>query len=502
MAGIGPWGRITRSPNYMWWAYFAIAIGLFLTVMDQTGVHIALPKIAEHFAADIPTVQWIALGYGLATSAMFMPMGRLSDVVGRKRVFLGGFAVFIAFAALGGFSQSLRLVIAAKILQGIGASGIQANGMAMVAEVFPERDRGKALGLYMTIIGTGAISGPIVGGVLVSQFGWRSIFFAGIPVGFAAVAAAALVLKGQTEQEARAGRKGSFDWLGAAISSTALVVLLLALTNAWSVGWASAPIVAGIAASIALTAAFIWWELRASAPMLDTGLFRNRVFSMAIGARFLSFLAGSSVFFLMPFYLIQGLGYSASRAALIMVPGSICMALLGPFAGRLSDRVGTRWPASIGLTLSSASMLVFATLSTDSPGSHVVIGMALAGTGMALFSSPNSSAILGTLPREKYGVVSGFVNLTRTSANVSGVALATLIVTLTMASTGHEPSLSAVAGGVDDGVKAAFVQGMGRAYVASGAMMAVALALTVGRGETVDVAPSAQPAPSRSPGDD
>ena len=484
MAGIGPWDRITRSPNYRWWAYFAIAIGLFLTVLDQSGVNIALPEIAEHFSADIPTVQWITLGYMMATSALLMPMGRLSDMIGRRRVFLAGFGVFIVFAAIGGVSQSLRLLIAAKVFQGMGSAGIQANGMAMVAEVFPERDRGKALGLYMAIIGTGAISGPIVGGILVSQFGWRSVFFAGIPVAFLAVAAAVLVLKGQTAKQASAGRQGSFDWPGAAISSSALVMLLLAMTNGWRVGWTSPLIVAGIPTAIALFITFVWWELRAPAPILDMDLFRNRVFSMAIGARFLSFLAGSAVFFLMPFYLIQGLGYPASRAALLMVPGSVAMALLGPFAGRLSDRVGTRWPAAAGLVLSGAAMLVFSTLSTASSGVHVVLGMVLAGTGMATFSSPNSSAILGTLPREKYGIVSAFVNLTRTSANVMGVAFATLIVTLTMASLGHEPILSAIGSGVDDGLNEAFVEGMSRAYAISAAIVALALALTVGRGET------------------
>jgi MFS family permease len=290
------------------------------------------------------------------------------------------------------------------------------------------------------------------------------------------------------------------------MSSSALVMLLLAMTNGWRVGWTSSPIVAGIGTSAALLVTFVWWELRAPDPILDMGLFRNRVFSMAIGARFLSFLAGSAVFFLMPFYLIQGLGYQASGAALLMVPGSVSMALLGPFVGRLSDRVGTRWPAAAGLAMSTAAMLVFSTLSTESPAYHVVLGMVLTGTGMATFSSPNSSAILGTLPRHKYGIVSAFVNLTRTSANVTGVALATLVVTLTMGSLGYEPSLSTVVGGADGGLREAFVQGMGRAYAISGGLMALALALTIGRGEAKSPVPggerSTEPATSPSPGDD
>ena len=166
-----------RSPNYKWWAYTAIAIGMFLAVMDQTALNIALPRIAEHFSADLPTVQWVALGYALSTTVVLLPMGRLSDIVGRKRVYLLCSVIFIVAAALGGFSGTLSMVIAVKIVQGIGSGGIQANGLGMVLEVFPERERGKAAGLYMAVVGTGAVSGPVVGGLLVSGLGWRGYLY-------------------------------------------------------------------------------------------------------------------------------------------------------------------------------------------------------------------------------------------------------------------------------------------------------------------------------------
>jgi len=187
--------------------------------MDQSGTNIALPTIADHFDADIPTVQWISLGYILATSALFMPAGRLSDIIGRKYVYMGGFVIFMAAAAVGGSSNWFPALVAAKIVQGIGAAGVGANGMAIVADVFPERERGKALGLYMTIIGTGSISGPIIGGTLVSAFGWRSVFFIAIPLGLIALLAAALVLQkgvGQRREDAESVR---FDWGGAAMAS-------------------------------------------------------------------------------------------------------------------------------------------------------------------------------------------------------------------------------------------------------------------------------------------
>jgi EmrB/QacA subfamily drug resistance transporter len=460
--------------------------------MDQSGVNIALPEISDHFNADIPTVQWLSLGYVLATSALIMPLGRLSDMIGRKRVYISGFIIFVTCAILGGLSQSLELLITAKVIQGLGSAAIQANGMAMITEAFPERDRGKALGMYMTIIGTGAITGPIVGGLLIGSFGWRAVFFAGVPVGFAAIAAAMLVLKGRTPEQAGSGSMGSFDWPGAALSSGFLVIFLLAMTNAWKMGWNSPIIIGGMVLAIGMMAAFIIWELKTPDPMIDLGLFNNRVFSMAVSARFLSFLGGSAVFFLMPFYLIQGLQFSPTKAALIMIPSSLSMALISPLSGKLSDKVGTRWPATVGMLLSAVAMFMFSRLSVDSPPYLIVVAMLISGIGMSIFGSPNSSAIMGTLPRKKYGIVTAFVNLSRTSANVTGVALATSMVTFTMASSGFEPSLSAVTKSGGEGARIAFIDGMGRAYLISTGLMLAGMLLSLMRGEVKAVVPEPQ----------
>ena len=471
------------SPNYKWWAYAAISVGLFLTVMDQSGVNIALPSIADHFSADIPTVQWITLGYVLATSAMFMPMGRISDIVGRKYVYMGGFVVFVAAAAVGGSSESLAMVVGSKIVQGIGSAGIQANGMAMVADIFPERERGKALGLYMLIIGTGAISGPVIGGVLVSSLGWRSVFFASVPVGLIAFVAALLVLQRGPRLRGTDSDSIRFDWGGAALSSTALISLLYGVTSLHRAGIGSIDVVGGLALGLVLFAGFIIWELKVSDPMLDLNFFRSKVFSLGVSARFLSFLGGSSIFFLMPFYLVQGLGYEPSRAGLLMVPGAITMAIMGPFSGRMSDRFGTRWLSVGGMAISGGALISFSTLTISSPASHVVLGMAMQGLGMGIFSSPNTSAIMSSIAREEYGIASAFLNMTRTTANLSGVALATTIVTLTMASMGYEPSLSAVSEAGGTGVRTAFVTGLGRAFLLSGILVITAMALAAFRAE-------------------
>ena len=474
-----PSSRISSSPNYKWWAFGAVAIGLFLTVMDQSGVNIALPTISDAYGTDLPTTQWISLAYILCTSALLMPMGRLSDMVGRKIVYMAGFSIFVVGAAFGGLGQSFGMLVAAKIIQGVGSAAIQGNGMAMITEIFSENEHGKSMGLYMAVIGIGSISGPIIGGFLVSGLGWRAVFFASVPVGILALIAVSVVIRARPPSAQRSGSKVRFDWLGAVLSSGALVSLLLSMTNAHKVGWSSTPIIAGFTLSVVLLLVFLVWEGRTEDPILDLGFFKNKVFSMGISARVISFLGGSAMFFLMPFYLVQALGYSASKAGLLMVPASITMAVTGPISGLLSDKIGTRWPTVIGMILSTASMLVFSQLSPDSGSMRIIIGMALSGAGMGTFQSGNSSAIMSSLGRERFGIVAAFLNMTRTSANVTGIAMATTIVVVTMGSLGFEPSLAAVSEDGGEGVKAAFVTGFNRSFMVSAALMVTALVISL-----------------------
>jgi len=473
--------RIGSSMNYKWWAYAAVGLGIFVTVMDQTGVNIALPRVGEHFSTTIPTIQWVSLGYVLSTSAMLMPMGRLADIITRKRVYIGSLMIFAAAAAMAGSAPGLLLLIAAKIFQGIGAAGIQANGMAMILEAFPARERGKAVGMYTSIIGTGSITGPMIGGILVSGLGWRSVFFASIPLVVVAAALVLVVVKREPSGQGAVDRR--FDWPGASLSSAALITFLMGITNAYRYGWSSPIIVAALGLSVLIIVTFTWWELRTGDPMLDMALFRNKVFSMGTSARSVSFLGGSAVFFLMPFYLMQVLGYQASQAALLMLPGSIGMAVMGPISGRLSDRLGTRWPSVVGMALSMAGMFLFSRMGVDAHSADAFTGMALTGLGMGLFHPATTSAVMGSTERSKYGIATAVQSLARTSSNVTGVAMATTIVAITMGSMGYAPSLAVVSENGGEGVKSAFVTGMSRAFMAATALMVLSIALSVLRGE-------------------
>ena len=470
-----------------WQAFSAIAIGMFLAVAEQTGVAIALPEIADDFEVNIPAVQWVTLGYVLSTSAAFMPVGRLSDIVGRPKVYTAGFVGFIAMAVVAGLSTAFWMLLVAKVVQGLVSAGIQANAMAIVTEAFPKRERGRAIGLYTTTVGVGATAGPFLGGLLVNEFGWRSLFYASVPLGVAAIAAAVWALRGWPAHGEAGEERGRFDWIGAAASSGILVSLLLALSNSHRFGWGSGPILAGLVGAAGLFGFFVWWELRSPHPMIDLRYFASHYFSLGVATRFLMFLASAPRVILMPFYLIQVLGYGPHIAGLISAGASVSMAVFGAVSGLLSERLGPRWLMLAGIATAVSAMLMFSTLDVDSSPVHAVIALALSGAGMGTFYSPNTSDILNTRSGRTYGITAALLNLTRTTGNVTGIAISTTVIAVFMAASGFEPSLSAVTGSAGEGVKEAFVSGLSTAFLVSSSLLGVAFVLSgvqgrVGRG--------------------
>jgi len=239
---------IADSPRYRWWVFWAIAAGSFLSVVDHGSVMVALPEIESYFGADLPTVQWVVIGYALAISVLLLPMGRLGDMAGRRRIYILGFCIFVLAAALAGSSRwtGLPTLITAKAIQGIGSAMIQGNGMATIIGVFPGNQRGKALGYHLTVVGAGAIAGPALGGLLISLWGWQSVFFINVPVGIMTIAISALVLRDQIAPAAGGPGQGqTFDWQGALLSGATLLTALLTVGNGAQVGWTTMPILAG-----------------------------------------------------------------------------------------------------------------------------------------------------------------------------------------------------------------------------------------------------------------
>ena len=251
-----PFGSLA---NYKWWVLFAVSVGLFTSVFDHGSVNVALPSIADHFNTDLPTTQWIVIGYGLTISALLLPMGRLSDILGRKIIYVLGFIVFTAGGFLAAAAFNVELLIGAKILQGVGASMTQGTSMAMVISAFGARDRGKALGLTMSVVGIGAVVGPAIGGFLVDYLGWGSVLYTTAGLGVVSLVVAIVIL----DAERSGGGDGvddNFDWLGATLSAVTLISLLLAMTLGSRFGWDALAVITAFGIFFASTAGFIWWD--------------------------------------------------------------------------------------------------------------------------------------------------------------------------------------------------------------------------------------------------
>ena len=475
-----------------------IAAGTFVSVLDQTGVTLGLPQMALEFGATIPLVQWVALGYMLATGSLLLPVGRLSDMIGRKVVYTAGFGVFVAGAALAGISPDIWTVIVCRVIQGVGAAMIQANGMAILTTTFSARERGRVIGMFMTMVGLGAITGPIIGGAVVDTFGWRGVFVLSVPLGLVSLVGGLLVLQRDSRTVGSLKKLATgFDWMGAALSAGGLVTFLLVMTNAYRFGWISPVTLGALLSSASLLLAFVYWERRTSQPVLALELFSRRTFALGSSASFFGFLAGTSVFSMMPFYLQGVIDLSPRSAGLYMAPAALGFAVAGPLSGSLSDRFGPRWLEFGGLAVLTVSLVILGRLTVETSPTTVSIALAMQGFGMGIFYTPNTSSILGVVEQARYGVATAFLNMTRNTANVTGVGMATSIATMTMAARGFEPSLDAVAaGGV--GVGAAFTHGIRIAFLIQGGFIIVSIVLTALKPpEGTEASP---PTPHQEPG--
>ena len=474
---------ILKSRNYKYWVFGAISIGTFGSVMDYGSVEVALPTIAGRFETDLPTIQWVVLGFAMTIVALLLPMGRLADIVGSKKVYIWGSLVFVLGAGLAGSSSTLIMLILSRLLQGVGAAMTQGIGMTIVISVFPPSERGKAIGLIMTVVGAGFVVGPAIGGLLVDAFDWPYVFFINIPLGLLGIGAVMAVLEKVGSPQGPRDQQSKFDWLGAALSAGALVALLMAMTNGHRSGWASPPILAAAVSFVALLSTFIWWELRTANPMLDLRLFARRTFSLGVSAAFLIFLGSSAVLFLIPFYVQGVLGFSPKIAGLITIPGALAMGLMGPLSGTLSDRYGSRWFTVGGLASSATGVFLLSRLTENSSLAMVVPAMVLTNAGMGLFYSPNSSSVFSSVEPQKYSSVSSLLNLVRNGANIISLAMATAIVTATMGSLGFEPSLDAVRESTQVGVGHAFSVGLRNSFLVMGSLLLLAMAVSAVRGE-------------------
>lgn len=440
--------------------FIVCASGIFITVFDTSSAIVALPTIAHEFASALPTAQWVIIGNGLTIAALLVPVGGLSDLIGRKRIYVVGSALFALGALLAALSTSIMMLIAARIFVGVGSAMTQGTAMAILVGNFDVRERAKMLGLQMGGVGLGAMAGPATGGLIVGTIGWRMLFaITAIAMLVVAIAAQRILRR----RPARPASERSFDYAGAILFSGLLVAGLLTLTLAPQHGWHEPGTLAGAGAFVLLCTVFYAVEKRQSHPMLDFRLLRNRAFALGAVGSIVAFMCISSTRFLAPFFLQGVKGFDPSRVGLLMLPAAAVTAIAAPFTGRWADRLGIRLFANIGFTVALAGLGVFALLYVTTPTWVVVAGLMVLALGMSTFSAPNSTSILNAVDADAHGLAAGFVNLCRNTGNVIGIAFGTAIVTLTMASAGLAPSLSEVGAGAGLDVFVSFTQGVRRA---------------------------------------
>jgi EmrB/QacA subfamily drug resistance transporter len=402
---------------HKWRVLVAVAMGFLLATIDGSILNIALPTLVRELDTTFPIVQWAVLAYLLTLASITLLIGRLGDMVGKKRIYTTGFVVFTASSTLVGLSPAVGFLIGFRVLQAVGAAMILSLGPAILTEAFPPRERGKALGFMGTTISVGIVAGPSLGGLLIENLSWRWIFFVNVPIG---IVATVLAIR-NVPATAPAGRQ-RFDFGGAATLSAGVGSISLALTLGQQRGFSSAPILALFGLALVALTAFAAIELRVPQPMVELRLLRNPAISVSMITGFITFV-GVGIFFVMPFYLEGVLGVDTQTAGLLLAVAPIGIGAVAPISGALSDRLGVR-----PITLAGMLVLVIGywwarTLDVDTTPLGFALTFLPIGIGMGIFQSPNNSAMLGAAPRHQMGLVSGLNSLTRILGQLTGIAV-------------------------------------------------------------------------------
>jgi EmrB/QacA subfamily drug resistance transporter len=400
----------------------AATVSSFLSPFTISSTNVALPTIAREFHMGAILMTWVPMAYILAGATFLLPFGKVADIYGRKKVFAYGIAVFTLASFFSGIAFSTPMFILSMVFLGIGGSMVFGTGVAILMSVFPASQRGKVLGLTIGAVYVGLSAGPFVGGFLTEHLGWRSIFLINGPLGLAILGLVLWKLKDEWA-EARGER---LDFLGSAIYCLSLVSVMY--------GFNLLPRMAGVlffSAGIAGLVLFLFWETKAASPVLDWSLFRhNRVFALSNAATFTNYGATYAISFLISLYLQYIKHLSPQSAGLVMVSQPLIQAIFTPYAGKLSDRIEPQIVASCGMTITVIGLVLFVFLGENTGLWFVVVTLALHGFGFALFSSPNTNAIMGSVEMRFYGVASGIVSTMRLAGNAFSIGTAMIVFSL------------------------------------------------------------------------
>ena len=408
----------TEDFSKKWYVLSAVGMGVFLATIDGSIVNVSLPTMEKSFQTDFALVQWVVLAYLLTVTTLMLGIGRLADIYGKKPIYTTGFIIFTAGSVLCGLSPTIYPLIGFRVLQAVGAAMIMALGMAIVTEAFPRSERGRALGISGTIVSVGIALGPTLGGVIVQNLSWHWIFFVNLPIG---IIGTFMVVRYVPNFKPPGGQR--FDYWGALTLCIALLSLLVALTLGQRNGFGDSVVMLLITTFVCFLVTFIAIELRMDQPMIDLRLFRNSLFSVSLTTGFIIFICLAGSLLLMPFYIQNVLGYNPQQTGLLMATVPVALGIIAPISGSLSDRFGSRPITVAGLAMLTVGFLVVSSLDAETTTLGYILRFLPVGLGVGMFQSPNNSAIMGAAPRDRLGIASGMLAVTRTLGQTTGIAV-------------------------------------------------------------------------------
>jgi len=413
------YSHLITDQNRKWWTLGAMCFALFMIMLDNTIVNVALPSIQQDLGASISGLEWTINGYTLSFAVLLATGGRLGDIFGRRLMFLIGVVVFALSSATAGFAPNETALVLSRVVQGVGAALMMPGTLSIITDAFPAHERGKAMGTWAGVSALALAVGPVLGGFLTEHVSWRAIFYVNIPVAIGAVLATLFAVR--ESRDTSVGRE--VDYAGVAVLTVGLTALILALVEGNSWGWGSTEVIALLAGAALALPLFVFVENRVKAPMVQFDLLSDRNFLGAVVVAMIISFAMLGVFFFLALYMQDILGYSPLEAGVRFLPSTLMIVGVAPVAGRLSDRFGPRWLIAGGLVLVSASLFTFSRIAVDSDYLDLLPGFMLLGIGIAMTMSPMTSAAMNAVPVQKAGIASGVLSMFRMVGGSLGVAV-------------------------------------------------------------------------------
>ena len=413
----------TSKEGYRWYILGTVLVGAFMSALDASIMNIALPTLHDTFHERMVVVEWVSLSYLLTLTLLLPVWGRLADIFGRKPLYNLGFVVFIIGSGLCGAAGSVRSLIIWRVLQAVGAALLQSNSIALITQAFPDKERGRAIGIQGAVQAAAMSFGPFLGGILIHWISWRAIFYINLPIGLVGTVMAWFILPKPSPQKG----ERNLDYAGALTFSIALTALMLVLTQMTAHNWVSAHETTMLFATLIFAIAFFVIEKKHKSPFIELNLFKEQTFTIGNISGMLSYVVLFAPMFLMPFYLENVLRYDPQKAGLFLTPVPIALSVTALFSGYMSDKFGDRIFTIGGMLLAALSLYSFTSLQPDSSYVAVAWRLALMGISLGLFTPPNNSAVMGAAPETHLSVAGGLLNMMRSLGMMGGVAISATI---------------------------------------------------------------------------